>query len=143
MTQNNPRQTGIWIDGSKAIIVHLGESAPVVKEIAADIDNPVHHQGQGKHGTFMGTHHVNDEKKFDERRKHQVARFLDEVLDNVQDRDELMVMGPSGLKIELRSRIESDKRLMPKLKGTMPAEHLTINQCVAQVKSFFAAGIKR
>ena len=63
------KQTGIWIDTSKAIIVSLHDGKDHMKEIESDIENSVYHEKEGNKGTFSGSHHSDSETKFTERRK--------------------------------------------------------------------------
>jgi len=137
MKNNTKNQTGIWIDGSKAIIISLNEGKEVVREIDAEIENAVHHANEGDKGSFMGSHHINNEKKFEERKKNQIDQFLSKVITEIKTADELFVMGPAELKLKLRTKIESDKLMAPRLKAVETSEQLTMNQCVAKVKKFF------
>ena len=130
-------QTGIWIDGSKAIIISLVEDIETVLELPANIENRVHHRHEGDHGTFMGNHHINNEQKFEERKKHQTEFFLNKVMNEIGSSDEIYIMGPSEMKSHLKTKIEEDKHMHSKLKGVEAADHLTLNQCVARVKNFF------
>jgi hypothetical protein len=129
--------TGIWIDGSKALVIQLKDGKELVREIPSGIENSVHHHYEGDKGTFMGTHHISNERKFEERKKHQVETFLHHVMDEIRNTDKVYVMGPSELKHHLKSKIMEDKQLSPKLAGFASADHMTLNECVARVKEFY------
>jgi hypothetical protein len=131
------KQTGIWIDGSKAIIVTLSEGKENSKEIKADIENRIYHEKEGDKGSFMGSHHINNEKKFEERKKHQVDSFLKNVIEQINQDDELFVFGPAEIKLRLKTLIEKDNQVSPKLKSVEPSENMTLNQIVAKVKDFY------
>lgn len=131
------KQTGIWIDGSKAIVISLKEGKETVHEIESEIENSVHHLHEGDKGSFMGSRHINNEKKIDERKKHQVDHFLDKVIDHVKGADELFVMGPADLKLKLKTRIEGNHLIANKLKGVETSAQITLNQCVEKVKNFY------
>ncbi|MDI1354268.1 MAG: hypothetical protein PSX36_05100 [bacterium] len=131
------KQTGIWIDGSKAIVIALKGGKETVQEIASEIETSVHHAHEGDKGSFMGARHINNEKKIDERKKHQVDQFLDKVINQVKEADELFVMGPASLKLKLKTRIEENHLIKNKLKGVETSAQMTINQCVEKVKTFY------
>ena len=132
------KQTGIWIDGSKAIIVSLADGIEKVKEIDADIENRNYHYATDNQGKFSeGHHHINHEKKMEERKKHQIDDFIDEVMTYIKQDDELLVLGPGELKISLKKRIEKDGELFSKLMSVESADKMTDNQLVAKVRSFF------
>jgi hypothetical protein len=135
--EKNIKQTGIWIDGSKAIIVDLVKGQETIREIPSGIENNVHHNHEGKKGTFMGSHHLNNERKFEERKRHETHKFLDKVVHEVGQSDALYIMGPSEMKHALKDKIEKDKMLREKIKGMQAADYITLNQTVAEVKKYF------
>ena len=131
-------QTGIWIDGTKACVITFYDGKETIREIISDIENKQHHpHHQGDKGTFMGKHHLNHEATFGHRKRHQEFQFLDEVIEEVKDANEVFIMGPSGMKKKLQTRMQADKKLQPKLKDIITTDHLTLNQCVEKVREFY------
>lgn len=130
-------QTGIWIDASKALIVKLSGNVEHISKIEAEIENPIHLFGDGDKGSFMGTTHVNNEKTFDEKAKHQTEGYLKDIIEKVKDTDELFVFGPGEIKIHLREHIMGIRDLAPKLKAVETADRMTENQVIEKVKDFF------
>jgi len=130
-------QTGIWIDGKEAVVVTINGDSNYTKTIVSDIENKTHHEKESHHGTFKGMHHGNEEKKFDERKKHQIKNYLSKVIFEVKDANEIYVFGPSEMKKHLKSEIENDKLMIEKLKGVETADSMTTNQIVARVKEYF------
>jgi hypothetical protein len=131
------KQTGIWIDGSKAIIVSLDKGKETILEIEAHIENKGHHQHEGDKGSFMGTHHINNEQKFNERRIQQTDAFLKNVINEVKGSDEIFVLGPSTFKTRLTSKMQAASGFTPRVTGLESSDYITLNQCVARVKEFF------
>ena len=134
------KQTGIWIDTSKAIIVSLHDGKDHMKEIESDIENSVYHDKEGDKGTFSGSdhHHGDNESKFDERRKHQMNNFLKDVIDHVKSADEIYIFGPAETKTKLKQKIlDKYSAEASKLKSVETADHMTPNQIVAKVKEFY------
>ena len=132
------KQTGIWIDTSKAIIVTLADGKVHMSEIKSEIENRVHHENEGDKGSFMGSRHINNERKFAERKKNQMDDFLKNVIEQIKKDDELFVFGPAAMKLKLKKVIEDDKnKLSAKLKSVETADSMTNNQVVAKVKEFF------
>lgn len=132
------RQTGIWIDTSKAILVTLHEGKENITEVDSVIENSIYHNHGGNKGSFMGRQHVNDERKFEERRKHQTDDFLGEVLQQMKDSDELYVFGPASMKTELSKMINGNKTNPNlKLKAVETADKMSLNEIVAKVKKFY------
>jgi hypothetical protein len=133
------KQTGIWIDSSKAIIVTLDGEKQKISEIESNLENKIYHEKEGSKGTFNGSHHGSDENKFDEKRKNETNQFLKNILSNIKLADELYIFGPAETKIKLEQKINTDKSFdSSKLKLVETAEsNLTTNQIVAKVKKFY------
>jgi hypothetical protein len=132
------RQTGIWIDSTKAIIVSLEGKKESITEIDSDIENKSHPHREGNKGTFSGEHHSTNETQFDNRIKEQTNHYMDAIIDYVKKSDELYIFGPSGAKTELKKRISTENNIPPnKLKEVASADKMTINQIVDHVRDFF------
>ena len=132
------RQTGIWIDTSKAIIVTLDGGKEKISEIDSDVENSVYHNKEGNKGTFSGSRHGNSDKKFEKREKQQLDYFMKEVLSYVKKSDELYVFGPAETKIKLEQKIQDEKLVdAGKLKAVETSDKMTINEVVAKVKDFY------
>lgn len=132
------RQTGIWIDTSKAIIITLeaGNNEKIF-EIESDVENRIYHDKEGDKGNFSGVHHGNNETKFENRKKEQMDFFIKEVLAYVKGADELFVFGPAEAKIRLEQKIHGEKLFTHKLKAVETADKMTLNEIVAKVKKFY------
>lgn len=131
------KKTGIWIDSSKAIIVTLSEGKENITEIKSDIENRIYHEKEGDQGSFMGSRHLNNEKKFEERKRRQVDSFLKNVISQIKQNDELYILGPAEIKLKLKALIEDNNQLLSKLKSVETVDSMTLNQLVAKVKSFY------
>ncbi|WP_374505277.1 hypothetical protein [Flavobacterium sp.] len=132
------RQTGIWIDSSKAIIVSLNGKEESITEIDSTIENKSYPNREGNKGTFSGSHHSASETQLNNRKKEQTNYFMDSIIDYIKRSDELYVFGPASAKTELKKRIQTEKIIAPdKLKGVDTSDKLTINQIVAKVRDFY------
>ena len=132
------KQTGIWIDTSKAIIVTFTDGKEHITEIESDIENRIYHEKEGDKGAIMGSHHLTNERTFDERKEHQFDHFLKDVLSHIKESDELYVFGPSETKIKLKQKIDDGKTIPDnKLKSVETADSMTLNEVIAKVKKFY------
>lgn len=133
------RQTGIWIDSSKAIIISLeGQKEEKITEIDSDIENDIYHHKEGNKGTFSGSHHSTNETQFAERKKEQLDYFLKSIIAYIKGSDELYVFGPAATKIKLEQKILEGKLIdVSKLKGVETSDKMTLNEIVAKVKQFY------
>lgn len=127
---------GVWIDGSKAVIVNLANDSIV--KVEADIDNNVHHGHEGDKGAFIGGgRHVNNERTFEERKKHQTHDYLEKVISELKTADSIFVFGPSEMKNHLKTQIENNRYLATRLSAVEAADKMTENQIIATVKKHF------
>ncbi|MGE0771309.1 MAG: hypothetical protein AB7K37_06330 [Cyclobacteriaceae bacterium] len=133
------KQAGVWIDGEHALCVTLTDQEPVVKEIESPIENRVYHDHEGDQGSFMGTHHLDQQKTWSERKKQQINRYLEAVIAEIKGADELIILGPAELKKHLAKKIENEEpSLFQRVKSVESSEKLTRNQLLARVKDFFS-----
>ena len=132
------KQTGVWIDTSKAIIVTLDGGKEKITEIESDVENQIYYEKEGNKGTFSGSHHGNNETKFEERKKNQINTFLKDVMSNVISSDELYVFGPAEIKTKLAQKLHDEKSFDEnKLKSVETADSMTSNQIISKVKKFY------
>lgn len=132
------KQTGIWIDTSKAVVVTLADKQEFIIEIESDIEDRIYHNREGDKGTFLGSRHINNEKTFEERKKQQIIHFLDTIIEEIKDADEIFVFGPAEMKTKLRKKIEEGKVILRhKLTSVVPADKMTVNQIVAKTKEYY------
>lgn len=133
------KQVGIWIDSKKAIIVTLdGQKEEKITEIDSEVENGVYHNKEGNKGTFSGSHHGDNETKFDNRKKEQMDYYLDAVISYVKKADYLYIFGPAETKTKLEQKIRDEKSLgKTNLKAVETSDSMTLNEIVAKVKDFY------
>ena len=132
------KQTGIWIDSTKAIIVTLEDGKEAVSEIQSDLENRVYHDKEGDKGSFFGSQHIDSQKSFDERKKHQINSYFKDIISTVNESDELYIFGPAETKTKLQQKINGEKStIASKLKSVETADSMTSNQIIAKVKKFY------
>ncbi|MDP1800726.1 MAG: hypothetical protein Q8L81_05210 [Bacteroidota bacterium] len=133
------KQIGIWVDSKKAVIVTLQNGEEKTDIIESNLENRIYHEKEGDKGTFNGVHHSNNEKKFEERRKHQMNDFLKQITTHISNADEIYIFGPAETKIKLKTEIENDNNLIEKLTKVETSEQITTKQIVAKTKKYFNA----
>lgn len=131
------RQTGIWLDGSGATLVHLEDNDLHMEHIQSEVENAVHHQGEGESGTFFGQTHANAEKRLDERRKHQINAYLNTVMTGLERSEEILILGSGEAPLWLKNRIAEHNSLADRVRAVEPAQRMTENQLRARIKEFF------
>ena len=131
------KQIGIWIDGSKAVVVTIENGNSGVKIIESKVENSVHHSGEGKKGSKFGSQAVDTESKHDQKKLNQYNDYFNMVLGEIKQADDLYVFGPAEAKIGFQKTVAKDQSLNSKLRAVEVADSMTENQVVAHVKAFF------
>jgi stalled ribosome rescue protein Dom34 len=119
----------VWLDHLQARIFHLGLSG--TDEVILHPQMPtrhIHHKANS-----IGSGHV-----------HESEEFLSHVLDAVRDAGEILILGPSGAKIELAKYIrEQNPKVGSRIVAVESADHPTDGEIVAYAKRHFKIGIVR
>jgi stalled ribosome rescue protein Dom34 len=131
------KKTGIWIDSKKAVIVSLEENNHSLKTVDSSIESQERIPGEDKWYTRFGNQFLNFEKRKRNRRAQDVKKYLTNVISEIKDTEEVVILGPAGMKKELVKFIHDDNKLSFNLRGTETAESMTENQLVAWVKNYY------
>jgi len=130
-------QVGIWLDSANATIITLKGKNQDVKHIESNIENRIHHSKESDKGSWLGTQHVNDEKKFEERVKHQLQHYFDEIITHLKTADEIYIIGPAQAKIKLGKQLENNAPLAEKVVKIEACDSITEKQIISKVRTFF------
>lgn len=131
------KQTGIWLDLEKAIVITLNESGYKLKIIESGIETKERFDGEKKKFGRFGNQFLNDETKKKRRIEEQTDRFLKRIFNDIKNVNEIVLFGPASSKRKLAELLNSDKTMAEKLKAVKTADLMTQNQMVAWVKKFY------
>jgi len=131
------KQTGIWIDAKKAVIVFLEGSSHSFKTIHSNIASRERIPGETKWFTRFGNQFLNFEKRKKNRRVNKIRIYLKDVVNAIRNADELVLFGPAGMKTELEKAIWKETTHSPVIRAVETADSMTDNQIVAWVKNYY------
>jgi stalled ribosome rescue protein Dom34 len=133
MAQYGNKLVGIWIDHTNAWIVRYDKGIETIQRLESQIGPRVKETG----GTRMTRvpHH-----KIEGHRHEQAKKFYQEIISKMGDVSDLLLMGPSSAKEELKTYLAKHKSLSEKVRDTIPADHMTERQIAARVRKFFNLG---
>ncbi len=132
------KKAGIWLDQKEAKVIILADDSEEIKTIYSQIETRERIPGQSKIYGRFGKQYLNDEKTKEIKIDAQLKRYLNEVIQTLEDKDELMIFGPGKTKKELEKLIRNHPGMYARLKEIRIAKQMTENQKVAYVKDFFA-----
>ena len=130
------KQIGIWLDKRNAIIVELNGSKEIVRHIVSEVDEG-NIRGGSRSSSPHGPQDVISEKHVLEKRKHQLKKYYNALINNVKNADELLIMGPAYTKNAFFQEISSNEDLGKKKVFLEIADSMTVPQLKAKVRSYF------
>jgi len=131
------KKTGIWLDQKEASIITLADDSFQKKTIYSDIETRERFEGEKKQFGRFGDQYLNNEQSKSNRISEQTNRYLNAILSELKNTDELFLFGPAQTKVKLEKAILNNPDLSSKLKEILNAEKMSENQKVAYVKKYF------
>jgi hypothetical protein len=123
---------GVWIDHKKAVIVSIAAGQITTRTLKSDV---------GPHPRYSGSQEGGGEKKYEERHNHDLDRYYDDVIGQLDEPDALLLFGPGEAKLQLEQRLRRAKVSSERIVAVESTDKLTDPQIVAKVKEHF--GIAR
>lgn len=131
------KQTGIWLDKEKAIIISLLEGKHTIKHLNSKITTRERFPGEGKRFGRFGNQFLSMESKKRNMIENQSDEFLKTIINEVKYVDKLVLFGPAEMKTRLEKAILKNGQVSQKLIAVEPADNMTENQLVAWVKEYY------
>lgn len=131
------KNTGIWLDKDKALIVTLEDG---VESLNKRISNVEHYHIHGGSGTRFkgGPQDVIQDSKYLEREKHQLKQYFSDIASEIKETDAIVIFGPAEANEKFSKELhENYKSLSTKIKGVIKTDSMTDNQVKAWVRDFF------
>lgn len=131
------KNTGIWLDKDKALIVTIENDIETLHEIASNVE---HYRIHGGSGTRFkgGPQDVVQDSKYLDREKHQLKKYFKSLAAEIKETDALVIFGPAETNVEFSKELhENYKLLSTKIKAVKKADSMTDNQVKAWVRDFF------
>ena len=132
------RNVGVWIDQKEANIITLVNGEAIkTKTIYSDVETRVRIEGEKKQFGRFGDQYLVDEKGKKNRIEEYTTRYLNRVISELKNADEILVFGPAQTKKRLEKMMFEDQKLVNKLKEIKVSANMTDNQKIAYVKDYF------
>jgi len=120
------KETGLWIDHRKAVIVFVSDEGEEIQEITSNLEGHVRFSG----GT---SEDGSPEDVRDRQFSNQLSSYYDEVIAVIRDSDSIQIFGPGEAKGELKNRLEN-KDLAGRILSVETADKMTDRQIAAKVR---------
>ncbi|MCG2713117.1 MAG: hypothetical protein L6416_12455 [Candidatus Omnitrophica bacterium] len=96
---------GIWIDHEKAFVVTLSGDKDSLKKIESNVEPHFCLSGGYRSASLSGASIVS-ERKPEERRKHQLHNYCQELIQNVKTAKEIFIFGPGEAKTKFAKEMK-------------------------------------
>jgi hypothetical protein len=120
------KETGLWIDHRKAVIVIVSDEGEEVQEITSNLEGHVRFSGGSSEDG-------SPEDVRDRQYGNQLSGYYDEVIAVIRDADSIQIFGPGEAKGELKKRLEG-KGLDVRIVSVETVDKMTDRQIAARVR---------
>ena len=131
------KYTGIWLDQEKAFVISKLNGEEDFFKVRSEVDGRVRVSGGSRSKTPYGPQEAVSENTREERRKHQLRRYYQAIIKELNDSDEILIFGPGEAKLGLVREIKKSKALNSRIAGVETADKMTEAQMRAKVNSYF------
>jgi len=131
------KRVGLWVDHEKAIIVSLENGNHKVVHMQSDVKGHFRLKDDSQSTNPNNLQGNTIESKMDCRYHKYLNIYYQNVIDLLRDATHLYIFGPGVAKIELKKKMEEDKRFLKKLSGIEASDKMTEPQIIAKVKKYF------
>lgn len=140
------RKTGVWLDRSKAYLVHLQDGKEVMECIESDVQFRERIPGQGdRRGRLRfrgaaggGVEMATEEKSEQKRQQKFLQRYYHEIAEHLKKSSKVYIFGPAEAKTELEKELEADNTFKAEITDVDTSDSMTENQLKAKVKAHFS-----
>ena len=135
------KYAGVWVDHRKAFIVFLNKGAdaiePAKPETTIAIESGVEKHlrlsgGARTRKTPYGPQDVTVDTKIDDRRKHQLQDYYQNIIQHIQDAKKILIFGPGKAKAELEKEIKKSEAFAQKIVAVETTDKMTDRQITAK-----------
>src|SRR3989338_5165862 len=104
MVQSNKRLVGVWVDHNKAWIVRYDQGSETIVKVESQVESRVKETVGSRLARVP--HH-----KIEGHRRERAHKYYQEIIYKINDADDLVLMGPSSAKVELKKCVTKHKSL--------------------------------
>ncbi len=133
----NVKKLGIWVDHKEAFLVSMQGDQTAVVHIESNADSHFKPSGGWKASGTSVAQAVSKEQTADERLKHQLHQYYQQISAEAGKADRVYICGPGAAKTELDKEMKKEKNMHARIEAVETCDKMTEKQVVAKVKSFF------
>jgi hypothetical protein len=137
------KKIGLWLDHVDAHFIELEDGQEIFETINSGKESLNRIKGESGNGIKMGNFRsTNNEHQVQMRENEILSDYYKNIAKRLEDFDEIFIFGASTAKDELTNLLRKNKHFDDKLIHTESSDHITKNQMIARVRSFFKLELK-
>jgi hypothetical protein len=137
------KKIGLWLDHVDAHFIELEDGQEIFETINSEKESLNRIKGESGNGIKMGNFRsTNNEHQVQMRENEILSDYYKNIAKRLEDFDEIFIFGASTAKDELTNLLRKNKHFDDKLIHTESSDHITKNQMIARVRSFFKLELK-
>ncbi|MDX1709144.1 MAG: hypothetical protein R3274_11125, partial [Desulfobacterales bacterium] len=106
--------------------------------VESNIERKVRLSGGSRTGnTPYGPQQIAVDGKQEDRIKHQLREYYQEIIRRIQDANRILILGPGEAKSEINKEIQKSRKRASQKITLEPADKMTERQIAAKVRQFF------
>ncbi len=121
------RQTGLWINHRKTIIVSTTDQGEATRIITSNLE---------QQGALSARAEISAEDLRNKRIRDHLGRYYDQVVECIRDAESILILGPGEAKSDLQKRLET-AHLNDHIVAVESVDWMTVNQLRTLVRQRF------
>lgn len=133
------KKVGIWLDKEKALCFALEGQKEHFETIASELEF-FNARGGSRSKTRWGPQEVVKDSKYLEREKHQLKRYFENIVSNLENTAALVIYGPAQTPEKFAKMLQTNYPILgSKIEKVEKVDSMTENQFKALIKAFFSS----
>lgn len=128
---------GIWIDHREAIVVSIDREGQSIQLMKSGVEPHPRLHGGSRSSSPYGAADISSESRFDERHKHHLHDYYQQIINRMNDADSIFIFGPGEAKTELQKEMQKVSGLSSRIIGVETTDKMTSKQVAAKVRNFY------
>ncbi len=131
------KNIGIWLDKRNAVIVHFDGKNEKIIHLDSNIEEG-NIRGGAKSSTPWGPKDAVSENNMLQREKEQAKQYFNAIMEQIDDADQLYIIGPAETKTHLNKALEESHSFNKISIAVETADSMTVPQMVSKMRNYFA-----
>jgi hypothetical protein len=131
------RNTGIWIDRKKVLIMHISDDYREFKEWNSDISTRERFDGEGKEYGRFGDQYIDPEKKKQAREAGSISQLFERLAVELRSSERVLIIGPADMKNKFNDYLKEKGPNKNMQLEVEVADQMTNNQFKARIRTSF------